>query len=204
MLDANVLVLNRLWQAVNICTARRAFSLLYTGQAQVIDVEEGKFSAFNFEDWKDLSTSFEKYEEVIHTISFSIRIPKVILLLLYDKLPCSSIKFNRKNIYQRDKNICQYCGKKFDLMNLNIDHVIPKVLGGKSVWTNVVCSCTNCNLHKGGRTPQQAGMKLILAPKEPRWQYLVHFNIKTMHHESWKHFIDTAYWNTELESDEDK
>ena len=178
--------------------------MLYTGQAQVIDVEEGKFNSFDFEDWKDLPAAFEKQEEVVRTISFTIRIPKVILLLLYDKLPCSSIKFNRKNIYQRDKNICQYCGKKFDLMNLNIDHVIPKVLGGKSVWTNVVCSCMNCNLRKGGRTPQQAGMKLILTPKEPRWQYLAHFNIKTMHHESWKHFIDTAYWNTELESDEDK
>ena len=204
MLDANVLVLNRLWQAVNICTARRAFSLLYTGQAHVIDVEEGKFNAFDFEDWKGLSSSFEKYEEVVHTVSLTIRVPKVILLLLYDKLPRSSIKFNRKNIYQRDKNTCQYCGRKFDIANLNIDHVIPKVLGGKSVWTNVVCSCMNCNLRKGGRTPGQAVMKLIQSPKEPRWQYLVRFNIKTMHHESWKHFINTAYWNTELASDEDK
>ena len=204
MLDANVLVLNRLWQAVNICTARRAFSLLYTGQAQVIDVEEGKFNSFNFEDWKGLSAAFEKHEEVVRTISFTIRIPKVILLLLYDKLPRSSIKFNRKNIYQRDKNICQYCGHKFDITELNIDHIIPKVLGGKSMWVNVVCSCVNCNLRKGGRTPGQAGMKLIKLPKEPSWQYLMHFNIKTMHHESWKHFIDVAYWNTELEKGEEK
>jgi 5-methylcytosine-specific restriction endonuclease McrA len=120
-LHQHVLVLNRLWQAVNVCTARRALTLLFQGQAQVVMNEaDGSFRTFNFPEWRSLSES-APHEESVHAISFRIRVPRVILLLMYDRLPKKEVKFTRHNIFERDKNTCQYCGKVFDRKDLNLD-----------------------------------------------------------------------------------
>ena len=124
-LNQHVLVLNRLWQAVNVCTARRALTLLFQGHAQVVvNADDGSFNTFNFEQWQDLSETAPQ-EESVHTISFHIRVPRIILLLIYDRLPKKEVKFTRHNIFERDKNTCQYCGRVFDRKDLNLDHVIP-------------------------------------------------------------------------------
>ena len=130
LLNQHVLVLNRLWQAVNVCTARRALTLLFQGHAQaVLSMDDGSFRTFDFSQWHGLSQE-EEHPESIKTISFRIRVPRVILLLVYDRLPKKEVKFTRHNIFERDKNTCQYCGKGFDRKDLNLDHVIPRDRGG--------------------------------------------------------------------------
>src|ERR1700720_4621474 len=198
VLNQHVLVLNRLWQAVNVCTARRALTLLFQGQAQVVlDSEDGSFRTFNFQEWRDVSES-APHEESVHAISFRIRVPRIILLMVYDRLPKKEVKFTRHNVFERDKNTCQYCGNLFDRSDLNLDHVIPRDRGGTTTWENVVCSCIECNTRKGNRLPREAHMTLIRKPKRPKWRPFVHVTFSSPQHESWRHFVDLAYWNVEL------
>ena len=197
-LNQHVLVLNRLWQAVNICTARRALTLLFQGHAQVVlDCDDGSFRTFDFNEWHNFSQR-EPHPESIHTISFRIRVPRVILLVVFDRVPKKEVKLTRHNIFERDKNTCQYCGQAFDRSELNLDHVIPRDRGGPTTWENIVCSCVACNTRKGNCTPQEAGLRLIRKPKRPKWRPFVQISFSLPQHDSWKHFIDLAYWNVEL------
>jgi 5-methylcytosine-specific restriction endonuclease McrA len=197
-LSSQVLVLNRLWQAVNVCTVRRALTLLFQGHAEVVlSQPDGSFRTFDFSEWHSFSQA-EPHPECIHTISFRIRVPRVILLAVFDHLPKKEVKFTRHNIFERDKNTCQYCGQVFDRKDLNLDHVIPRDRGGPTTWENIVCSCIRCNTRKGNRTPSEAGMHLIRKPKKPKWRPFVQVNLHFQHHDSWKHFVDLAYWNVEL------
>ncbi len=201
LLNQHVLVLNRFWQAVNVCTARRALTLLFQGHAEVVlGRGDGSFETFNFNEWHDFSAR-EPSAESIPTVSFRIRLPRVILLLVYDRLPKKEVKFTRHNIFERDKNTCQYCGRICDRRDLNLDHVIPRDRGGPTNWENIVCSCIECNTAKSNRTPQQAGMRLVRKPKRPKWRPFVQINFSMCQHDSWKHFIDLAYWNVELGED---
>lgn len=196
-LGQNVLVLNRLWQAVNICSVKRAFMLLYQGHAQVVDASQGNFQTMTFDQWHDVSRNY-KGNDVVHTISFKIRIPKVILLMFFERMPKKEVKFTRHNIFERDLNTCQYCGVKFDRKDLNLDHVIPRDRGGETSWENIVCSCIACNSCKSNRTPIEAGMKLLKKPKRPKWRPFLQITLTRNADESWKHFLDLAYWNVEL------
>ena len=129
-LNQQVLVLNRLWQAVNVCSVRRALTLLFEGQAHVVlSADDGEFRTFNFHEWRDLSRA-QPHPESVATVSFRIRVPRVILLLVFDRLPKKEVKFTRHNIFERDKNTCQYCGGAFERKDLNLDHVIPRDRGG--------------------------------------------------------------------------
>ncbi len=198
VLEQPVLVLNRLWQAVNTCSVRRAFTLLYQGQAQVVSAEDGKnFATHDYRSWWDISQSHPE-KDMVRTISFSIRIPRVIVLLIFERLPKKEVKFTRHNVFERDKNTCQYCGKIFDRVGLNLDHVLPRDRGGQTTWENIVCSCIPCNTKKGNKLPHEAGMQLIRKPKRPKWRPFVNISISNHPHDSWKHFLDLAYWNVEL------
>ncbi len=198
MLDRQVLVLNRLWQAVNVCTVRRAFTLLFQGHAQVVRSDrERNFFTHDFESWRDLS-SREPEEEMVRTIAFHVRVPRVIVLLLFDRQPKKEVKFTRYNIFERDKNTCQYCGIIFDRKELNLDHVLPRDRGGQTTWENIVCSCIPCNTRKGNRLPHEAGVQLIRKPARPKWRPFVNITFAGTLDESWRHFIDLAYWNVEL------
>jgi 5-methylcytosine-specific restriction endonuclease McrA len=193
MVDSGVLVLNRLFQAIQITTVRRAFCLLYKGEVRAVDPD---YITYDWEDWKDIPPQPD--EEFLATPSFRVRIPRVVLLLHFDRLPRHEIRFTRKNIFFRDKNRCQYCGGKFSTSALNLDHVVPLSRGGKSIWENVVCCCVRCNSRKGGLLPNQAGMQLIRVPLRPRWHPFVKLSFSHSRYESWKNFLDVAYWNTEL------
>lgn len=195
-LESNVLVLNRLYQPVNITTVRRAFILLYQGAALAIDKQ---FQTFNFEDWSELSAEVHD-RDVIHTVSRTIKIPRVIILQLYDRLPRLHLRFSRQNIYLRDRLTCQYCGERFSRSDLNLDHVVPRSRGGRTTWENVVCSCIPCNLRKGGRTPQEAKMKLLKIPTRPAWSPFEKAAGELLH-EAWAPFLnlaDASYWHAEL------
>ena len=196
LLDTGVLVLNRVYQPVHVTSVRRAFTLLYQGAARAIDEQ---FQLFDFESWSALAAAAQ--EEVIGTVDRRIRIPRVIVLLAYDRLPRARVRFSRFNIYARDDNTCQYCGRRFRRSDLNLDHVVPRSRGGSTSWENVVCSCVACNLRKGGRTPDEAGMGLLRAPVRPRWTPMFRTAARRALYRQWRPFLslaDVAYWNAEL------
>ena len=206
-LSANVLVLNRLYQAIRVVNVRRAFSMLCREMAEVIHIEtsakgESRWQNFDFDGWREISQLKAEFEpedyEWIHTVRFQIAVPRIIRLLAYDKLPRQDVKFNRRNIYARDGNRCQYCGKRTPTTELSLDHIVPKSQGGRSVWENIVCCCVRCNVKKGGRTPEQAHMHLIGKPIKPKRSPVINIRLADQRYSSWKHFLDTAYWTVEL------
>ena len=130
-------------------------------------------------------------------------LPRVILLVGYDRVPKRHVRFSRYNIYARDKLTCQYCGRRLPRYELNLDHVIPRSRGGMSTWENVVCSCHECNRHKGGRTPQEAGMALLHKPYKPKWTPFMQETFNLSRYREWLPFlnaVDLSYWNTELQA----
>ena len=197
-----VLVLNRLWQAVNVCSVRRALALLFEGNAQVVfGMGDGDYRTLDFQQWRDLSRTSPDPEGSVGTVSFRIRVPRVILLMGFDRFPKKEVKFTRHNLFERDRNTCQYCGKTFDRRDLNLDHVIPRDRGGPTTWENIVCSCIPCNTRKANRTPAEAQMHLVRKPKRPKWRPFVQVSFGASIHDSWRHFLDVAYWNVELGSE---
>jgi len=170
--------------------------MLYAGVAKAMNEQ---YEIFDFENWSALSAS--RNDETIGLVDRMIKIPRVIVLIAYDRLPKKHIRFSRLNIFARDRNTCQYCGRQFPRSELNLDHVIPRHLGGSSNWENVVCCCVACNKAKGGRTPAEAGMKIMRAPRKPTWNSLLHGIGTRVRYEQWRPFlnmVDISYWYTEL------
>jgi len=202
VLSTSVLVLNRLYQPVHVTSVRRALILLYRGAAKAVDQQ---YQTFDFESWAEVSAAV--HEESIGTPHKRLRVPRVILLQAYDHLPRARVRFSRLNIYARDRNTCQYCWRRPQRAELNLDHVVPRSHGGVTSWENVVCSCVPCNLRKGGRTPDQAHMKLLRQPIRPRWTPFFRGPPKTgAFYEQWLPFLtlsDMAYWNSELREGEE-
>lgn len=194
MADGSVLVVNSLYQAVQITGAHRAFRLFYAGRARAVDRD---FATYDFENWCDLPAGAG--DEVVRTPSRAIRIPRVIQLLHYDRLPRREVRFTRRNIFFRDRNRCQYCGRVYAQKRLNLDHVVPLSRGGRSSWDNVVCACIECNSRKGSRTPEEAGMHLVRAPRRPAGHPVLRAGWIGPGHEEWRTFLDEAYWNVELD-----
>jgi hypothetical protein len=196
VLNAAVLVLNRSYMPIHVTSARRAFALLYQGLARVVNEQ---YETFDFDSWRELSVSVG--DESVGIIGGAIRVPRVILLQGFDRVPKRHVRFSRINIYARDRNTCQYCGRQFSRFDLNLDHVTPRSQGGRSTWENVVCSCIDCNRRKGGRTPVQANLKLIRRPEKPRWTPIVGLLGGRKGHPEWWPFlniVDASYWNAEL------
>ncbi len=196
VLNTKVLVLNRSFLPVHITSVRRAFSLLYQGLAEAVNEQ---YQTFDFASWSELSVSL--HDDSIGLVHRVIRVPRVILLLTYDRVPKRQVRFSRFNVYARDRNTCQYCGVRFPRMELNLDHVVPRSLGGTSTWENVVCSCHACNRRKGGRTPTEAGMRLLRPPRRPEWTPFMLETFSLRRYREWLPFlsaVDAAYWNTEL------
>ena len=196
MLDGAVLVLNSLYQAIQVTGVRRAFRLFYSGRARAVTSD---FSSYDFDNWCDLPP--RAGDDVIRTPTRAIRIPKVIQLIQYDRLPSREVRFTRRNIFYRDKNRCQYCGGIFRQRDLNLDHVVPLSRGGKSTWENVVCACVPCNTRKGDRSPTDAGMRLVRRPKKPAGHPMLRATWIGPCPEEWKTYLDEAYWNVELHDD---
>jgi hypothetical protein len=201
-LDSSVLVLNQHYAAVRVISARRAFCLLVKEVAEIVSVEDQQFLAYDFESWREVSQLRARYErenhEWVKCVRFELAVPRIIRLLFYDRLPRTNVKFTRRNIYARDSNRCQYCGKRFATSELSLDHVVPRSRGGVSSWANIVCCCVKCNVRKGGRTPYEARMKLVRQPVKPKRSPMIALRLGHEKYASWKQFLDAAYWNVEL------
>jgi len=188
-----VLVLNKNWQPVHVATVARALVLLWKDAARVVDAAD--YQTFSWEDWSKLR--LRDGDPFMSGVNFRLRVPEVITLTGFDRLPTRAVTFSRRNIFKRDKFLCQYCGANPGAEELTIDHVIPRAQGGVSSWTNCVLACVDCNKRKADRTPRQAGMNLKKAPACPKWKpvYADH-NIRL---KSWEKFISEAYWSVELQ-----
>jgi 5-methylcytosine-specific restriction endonuclease McrA len=201
-LNAQVLVLNKLWMAIRVVDARRAFSLLFRDLAHAIRVDDGSYTAHDFESWADLSDARSDFEahhyEWVRTVHMSIAVPKIIRLLGYDRLPKQEVKLNRRNIFARDSNTCQFCGRHHPSSELSLDHIIPRSQGGESTWDNLVCCCVRCNARKGGRTPDQAHMHLVRKPFKPKRNPAISIRMGSEKYASWRAFLDNSYWSVEL------
>ena len=201
-LDASVLVLNRLFMAVRVVPARHAFVMLFKRVAEVVSVEDESYATYDFSSWTEVSQYRRQFHPAAHewvrTVRFEIAVPRVIRLLTYDRLPKTRVRLSRRNLFARDANRCQYCGKKFKTTELSIDHVVPRSRGGRTTWTNVVCACMACNVRKGGRTPDEAGMHLVQKPVQPRFSPVITLHAGNEKYRSWKQFLDSAYWHVEL------
>ena len=170
-LTSKVLLLNRFYMAMQVISGRQAFILLCRESAEVIDVDQQQFYNYSFDLWQELSLLRLEEDLLTNWIQSSrqkIEVPKVIRLINYDKIPTTTMRFSRKNLYLRDNRQCQYCGKHLNFGQLSLDHVTPRSKGGDTSWENIVCSCTPCNTRKGCRTPQEASMQLLSKPGRPR------------------------------------
>jgi 5-methylcytosine-specific restriction endonuclease McrA len=162
----NVLILNKHWIPINTTTAKHSFALMYSENAKGLMIEEDKVVPLEWTEWVGLKLN--ETDRKIKTVTGFIKIPTVIVLNYYDKIPKQTIKFTQKSLWERDNFTCQYTGKKVTRTNGNIDHVIPKSQGGKTSWENCVIAHKEINALKADRTPEQAGLKLLKKPSAPR------------------------------------
>ena len=161
-----VLVLNQSYEPLNVCRVRRAIVLMQHGKAEMLENGSG----------------------FIHTASEDFPLPSVIRLAYMIKRPRPLRKLTRLEIFHRDHYTCQYCGRKSS--QLTLDHVIPRYRNGEHVWENVVSACIACNRRKAGKTPKEAGMKLIKQPAPPRGD--AYFYIPHRHRQSqsqWQKYL---------------
>ena len=142
-LQKPVLVLNASYEPINICGARRALVLVLKGVA----------------------SAEEETSHAVHSARAAMRLPSVIRLLEYRRIPHQTRALSRKNILMRDRYTCQYCSRTLASAELTLDHVVPRSRGGRSSWENLVACCYTCNNRKGDRTPEEAGIKLVRRPR---------------------------------------
>lgn len=198
-----VLVLNKNWTAIGTSPVYKAINLVLgdvksRNKAVIIDET---CTPHTWEEWSLIKPDNE--DDAIRTVSYAFKIPQVIRLTKYDKFPKQVVIFSRFNIFKRDDYRCQYCGIRPGSEELTIDHVKPKSKGGKTTWENCVLSCINCNSIKGSRLPSEVkhhkfpnGMSLMKTPIKPKLKDLK----LNVYYESWKQWLDSAYWNIELEN----
>jgi 5-methylcytosine-specific restriction endonuclease McrA len=224
VLNTPTLVLNRNWQAVNVATVARALVLLWNESARVVDPAD--YQTYTWEDWSKLRP--KDGDRFIQAVRFRLRVPEVITLTDYDRLPAAAVTFSRRNIFKRDRYTCQYCGRQgrsqlgeilgsggdrssdsaHDTRNrprrqpgaeeLTIDHVVPRAQGGESRWDNCVLACLECNKRKADRTPEQAKMRLKRKPVQPKWNPL--YAAHNLRIDCWSKFLSEAYWDVRLEA----
>lgn len=201
-LSLSVLVLNRSFVAVHITNVRRAITLLFRELAEVVHIEEGQYAAHSLDSWRELSALQASFrtpdQDWVQAVGYELQAPRVIRLVSCDRGPRQGLRFNRRNVFARDGNQCQYCGKQFPTSELSLDHVVPRSRGGNTSWENIVCACVACNVRKGGRTPQEARMQMIRQPMKPKRSPLLTIKLGNPKYQSWKSFVDNAYWLADL------
>jgi len=209
MINQNVLVLNSAYSPLYVTTVLKAFNLLFREKAEVIDIENKTWISYNIKHWEEISFYKAELEDNFKYFrgsgDYVLGVPKVIRLLKYAKTNLKA-SLTRKNIFLRDDNTCQYCGKHKQVADLNIDHVIPRFLGGTNSWDNLVCSCIECNSKKGHKSLKETGMKLIRQPTKPSVYIMFKHYLNRIDEDPFKDWIpffpndliSQLYWNVEL------
>lgn len=159
-------MLNRHWQPIHVTTVVRAVVMLWSDTAKAVDPDT--FQLYGWDDWSGLEPPAGS--PAIRAARARLRVPEVVCLARYDRLPAASVPFSRRNVARRDRHVCQYCGDQPGWERITIDHVIPRSQGGPSNWVNCVAACEPCNARKADRTPDQAGMRLRRRPTRPEWR----------------------------------
>ncbi len=195
VLERPTLVLNRNWQPVAVSTVSRALTKVWNETARIVD--PSNYQLYGWEEWAALRPA--DGDPVIRTQWLTLRVPEVITLTRYDRLPVKIVAFSRRNVFKRDGYMCQYCGCRPGSEELTIDHVVPRSRSGLSSWTNCVLACIDSNTRKANRTPEQAKMPLLQKPTRPMWNPL--YAPHGVRIESWSKFVSEAYWNIELEAE---
>lgn len=183
-----VLVLNRNWQAIHVKSPMEAISMMYTDSVTGLDIiGEDQMIPYKWEDW--IKLPYDEKCDYVKTINGNIKIPKIIVLCHFNKVPVKRPKFSNGGVWNRDNGICQYTGKKLSKNEGNVDHIIPKSRGGKSDWSNCVLAHKDVNAKKADRTPEEAGLKLIKQPSIPRHMPTTYY-IKNKHNiKEWDMFL---------------
>jgi 5-methylcytosine-specific restriction endonuclease McrA len=193
VLERPTLILNRNWQPVGVSTVSRALVKVWNEAARIVDPAD--YRQYTWDDWSQLRPVED--EPFIQTRRLRLRVPEVVTLVKYDRLPVNAVTFSRRNIFKRDRYTCQYCGRQPGSEELTLDHVVPRAQGGVSSWENCVLACVECNARKADRTPAQAGLQLRKQPHRPLWKPL--YATHGARIDSWSRFLSEAYWNVELE-----
>jgi 5-methylcytosine-specific restriction endonuclease McrA len=168
ILNRPALVLNRHWQPVGVAPVARAVVMLWNDVARAVTPED--FGVHTWTEWLRLAPA--PGAPVVRASRLRLRVPEVVCLCRYDRLPGASVTFSRRNVAKRDHHTCQYCGDQPGWDRITIDHVVPRAQGGATSWTNCVAACVPCNARKADRTPEQAGMRLRTRPSRPEWRPL--------------------------------
>lgn len=176
------LVLNPGYEPIARVPWQRAVTWLFLGKVEVV----------------------EEYEDKqVRSVTLVFQMPSVVRLFRALRGGKRGVNFSRENVYVRDAGRCQYCGKRVPRDDITYDHVIPRSKGGRTTWENIVIACLTCNQRKGGRTPEQAGMKLRTQPVKPKRlpdTFRISFRFTEGMPETWRAFLrDFSYWNGELD-----
>lgn len=195
-LENQVLVLNGLYLPIRVVSAKKAVIMLHKDKAEVITVQEDSYLNFSFDTWIERSNNggIDSLDivEYIRTPSLRIAVPRVVRLYNYRDYQHVDVQFNRKNVFVRDDHTCQYCGEQKPESSLSIDHVIPRSKNGASTWTNVVTSCKECNVRKGGRLLEETDMSLLQKPTVPSHNPVVKKRANQRKYQVWQSFIEDS------------
>jgi 5-methylcytosine-specific restriction endonuclease McrA len=175
---SRTLLLNSTYEPLKVISWQRAITLLWLGKVEVI----------------------RSYDRDIRSVTFKIQMPAVVRLLRFIRRKRPQISFSRRNLFARDQSTCQYCGKGHETGELTYDHVIPRSHGGRTDWSNIVTCCVACNRRKGGRTPEQAGMRLLRPPRRPESLpgiLTITIGVQSAP-DAWRDFL---YWNVSLDEE---
>jgi 5-methylcytosine-specific restriction endonuclease McrA len=185
VLELPTLVLNRHWQPIHVTTVVRALVLLWNDAARVVEPDE--FRLYSWDDWAALEPLADT--PCVRGVRLRLRVPEVVSLSHYDRLPSTAVTFSRRNVAKRDHYTCQYCGAQPGGESITIDHVVPRSQGGTSSWTNCVAACEDCNTRKADRTPEQAGLRLRKRPARPQWKPVYATHGQAARAPSWDRFL---------------
>jgi 5-methylcytosine-specific restriction endonuclease McrA len=164
---STVLILNRNWQAIHVKTPLQAFSMMASGAGTGLDIaEDGNMTPVRWADW--LKLPVRPCDTSIGTVQGPVRVPTIMVLARYSRVPRRRPGFNARAVWERDSGTCQYTGRKLKPNEGNIDHVVPRSRGGATSWKNCVLADRKVNSRKGNRLPHEVGLKLIRAPEEPK------------------------------------
>ena len=165
--DHCVLVLNRNWQAISVINPADAFSHIVSGSADGLEIDgENNMSPIAWDAWMKLD--IREHDHAIGTARGPVRIPTIIILKSFNKVPLFRPKFGLKALWLRDGGVCQYSGKTLNFSDASIDHIMPQSRGGETSWENCVLCERLLNSQKGDKTPAEAGLKLRTNPREPK------------------------------------